>query len=188
MSEMQKSEELAELKRREAENSRILEEQTKRSAPKAKESSEYMKKMSDEEFEEYVKQKRAEREFVPDDIENVYFDIPSSLKDPRFVYYIANDRQGRIQQLEARGWTKVIDPKIAQSKSLAEDQPIRFPNGTGVSFLMRIPKELYQENMKKLDKKNDEIEHMIRENDKNLDKNIQSSKSFSKIMPTDEEY
>lgn len=176
---------LAELKRTEAENLRLREEQAEKvkefdSKKGVKNSSVYMKNMSDEEFDKYVENVRKQRENVPDDIEMTYMDIPENLKDPRFVYYWMNDYQGRLNQAISRGWTFCKDLAISKSKNLPEGENIKISNGSGgAAYLMMIPKELWDEDQKKVAAKNNQYADYIEGRDPNLDKRIKSSKSKS---------
>lgn len=174
---------LAELKRIEDENAKLRAEQeakisAARPGKSLKDSSKFFKDMDEKEFDEYVEKLRKERENVPDDIESTYFDIPEHLKDPRFHYHIFNDYQGRINFALSRKYEFVKDPAIARSKNLPEGENIKFPNGTGVSYLMRIPKVLWDEDQKKVENKNKEMNDLIEGRDPTLDHRIKSSKKI----------
>ena len=187
--------ELAELKLKEEENAKLRAEQAEKvkefeekKPNKLKNSTDFFKKMTDKEFDEYVEKCRKERENIPDDIESTFMDFPEALKDPRFVYYWFNDYQGRLNWALGRKWDFVIDERISTSKNLEKGVPIKVPNGAGTSYLMRIPRVLWEEDQRKVEAKNNELMDAINGRDKSLDSRIKSSKKITKETLTEEEF
>ena len=78
------------------------------------------------------------------------FDIPESYKDPRFHYMIVNDSPGRINTFKARGYELVTDHALAGYLNQKAGDPIKFATGMhdpAWAYLMRIEKELFEEDM-----------------------------------------
>jgi len=72
-------------------------------------------------------------------------------KDPNFEYYIATDKDGRIQDLQDRGWEIVDDKSVTLgdrrvSRPSSEGSAITVDVGNGdTGYLMRIKREWYEE-------------------------------------------
>lgn len=74
-------------------------------------------------------------------------------QDPNFVYRIVNDQDERLQQAQEAGYQFVESDTPLGDKRVAEggkvDSRVSKPVGNGVrGFLMRIPKEYYDEDQK----------------------------------------
>lgn len=86
------------------------------------------------------------------------FDIPEHLKDPRFHYMIVNDAPGRINLFKSKGYDLVTDKDLANYLNQRAGDPIKFATGMANpawAYLMRIEKELFQEDQ---DKEREEAE------------------------------
>ena len=71
-------------------------------------------------------------------------------QDPGFVYRFINDKEGRLKRAQEAGYEFVMGDEKIGDKRVAEgtaiDSRISKPVGNGTTgFLMRIPKEYYQE-------------------------------------------
>ena len=72
-------------------------------------------------------------------------------KDPNYEYYIATDKDGRIQDLQDRGWEIVDDKSVTLgdrrvSRPSSEGSAITVDVGNGdTGYLMRIKREWYEE-------------------------------------------
>ena len=73
-------------------------------------------------------------------------------KDPNFVYRFVNDRPGRVQEFLDMGYEHVDHGKVGDSrvdKRSADGSRTQVHVGQGdQGFLMRIPKEFYEEDQK----------------------------------------
>lgn len=71
-------------------------------------------------------------------------------QDPNFVYRVINDQDERLQQAQEAGYEFVTSNEPLGDKRVAEggavDSRVSKPVGNGTrGFLMRIPKEYYEE-------------------------------------------
>ena len=71
-------------------------------------------------------------------------------QDPNFSYRVINDQEDRLQQAQEAGYQFVESDEPLGDKRVAEggkvDSRVSKPVGNGVrGFLMRIPKEYYEE-------------------------------------------
>jgi hypothetical protein len=71
-------------------------------------------------------------------------------QDPNFVYRVINDQDERLQQAQEAGYDFVVSDEPLGDKRAAEggkiDSRVSKPVGNGIrGFLMRIPKEFYEE-------------------------------------------
>ena len=88
-------------------------------------------------------------------------------QDPNFVYRVINDQDDRLQQAQEAGYEFVTGDAQLGDKRVAEggkvDSRVSKPVGNGVrGFLMRIPKEFYEEDQAAKMKKIDEIEKALK--------------------------
>ena len=71
-------------------------------------------------------------------------------QDPNFVYRVINDQDDRLQRAQEAGYSFVVSDEQLGDKRAAEaggvDSRVSKPVGNGVrGFLMRIPREYYEE-------------------------------------------
>ena len=71
-------------------------------------------------------------------------------QDPNFVYRVINDQDDRLQKAQEAGYEFVVSDEQLGDKRVAEggsvDSRVSKPVGNGVrGFLMRIPREYYEE-------------------------------------------
>ncbi len=105
--------------------------------------------------------KRKPRRTIINGTRNV---LTVSGKEPGFEYRIVNDEGDRISQFEERGYEivkdqniKVGDRRIANPTK--EGSPIQVSVGGGTkAFVMRVPKEFYDEDRAAKDKHIDDLE------------------------------
>ena len=86
------------------------------------------------------------------------FDVPNHLLDPTMHYAIINDRPGHIADMQARGYEFVKDKRIAEYLGQKQGEPIKFATGMtnpAWAYLMFIEKELFEEDQKTWQEKND---------------------------------
>ena len=82
-------------------------------------------------------------------------------QDPNFVYRVINDSDDRLQRAQEAGYEFVVSDEQLGDKRVAEggkiDSRVSKPVGNGVrGFLMRIPREYYDEDQKvKVDRTED---------------------------------
>jgi hypothetical protein len=74
-------------------------------------------------------------------------------QDPNFVYRVINDQDDRLKQAQEAGYEFVVsDAKLGDTRAAegsAIDSRVSKPVGNNTrGFLMRIPKEFYQEDQK----------------------------------------
>lgn len=88
-----------------------------------------------------------------------YSTILSSLKpylDNRFEYHFFNDSPGRILKMQNKGWDLVYNEEIAKMTGQNDlKSPIKIPTQMETvpfAYLMRIEKELYEEDKKEKEK------------------------------------
>ena len=109
-----------------------------------------LKQKEEEAYQKRLEEKRAARARVSAvGIDNP-FDIPESYKDPRFHYMIVNDSPGRVNMFRARGYELVTDASLAGYLNQKAGDPIKFATGMhdpAWAYLMRIEKELFEEDM-----------------------------------------
>lgn len=109
-----------------------------------------LKQKEEEAYKKRLEEKRAARARVSAvGIDNP-FDIPESYKDPRFHYMIVNDSPGRVNMFRARGYELVTDASLAGYLNQKAGDPIKFATGMhdpAWAYLMRIEKELFEEDM-----------------------------------------
>lgn len=107
-----------------------------------------LSKKADEEYQKRLDAKREARMKVSAVGLDNPFDIPENMKDPRFHYMIVNDSPGRVNMFQARGYELVTDKALAKYLNQREGEPIKFATGMNNpawAYLMRIEKELFQE-------------------------------------------
>lgn len=90
-------------------------------------------------------------------------------QDPNFVYRVINDQDDRLKQALEAGYQFVVSDEKLGDKRAAEggavDSRVSKPVGNGVrGFLMRIPKEYYDEDQKTKADKIDETEKAMKPN------------------------
>lgn len=109
-----------------------------------------LKQNEEDAYQKRLAEKRASRARVSAvGIDNP-FDIPENMKDPRFHYMIVNDSPGRISMFKARGYEMVTDAALANYLNQKVGGPIKFATGMhdpAWAYLMRIEKELFEEDM-----------------------------------------
>lgn len=109
-----------------------------------------LKQTEEDAYQKRLEEKRAARARVSAvGIDNP-FDIPENMKDPRFHYMIVNDSPGRISMFKARGYEMVTDSALANYLNQKVGDPIKFATGMhdpAWAYLMRIEKELFEEDM-----------------------------------------
>ena len=106
-----------------------------------------------------LEQKRAMRSRVSAVGVDNPFDIPAHLLDPSMHYAIINDKPGHIADMQARGYEMVCDKQIAEYLGQKPGDPIKFATGMtnpAWAYLMYIEKELFEEDQKSWQEKNDE--------------------------------
>lgn len=104
----------------------------------------------DLEYEKKLKEKRAARKQIEDNSRDpLAFIVP--YMDKRFVYHLFNDTPGRINNMRMRGWELVFDEKIAKLSGQNDIKgPVKIATGLSncqEAYLMRIEKELYEEDV-----------------------------------------
>lgn len=90
-------------------------------------------------------------------------------RDPNFAYRVINDKDSRIKDALESGWEFVCSDDQLGDKRAAEAGPIdtrvsKSVGGGTTGFLMRIPKEYYEEDQKEKAAKIDEIEKALKPN------------------------
>ena len=109
-----------------------------------------LEKQKEDAYQKRLEEKRAARARVSTvGIDNP-FDIPESMKDPRFHYMIVNDEPGRINLFKARGYELVTDKELALYLNQTAGDPIKFATGMSNpawAYLMRVEKELFDEDI-----------------------------------------
>ena len=88
-------------------------------------------------------------------------------QDPNFVYRVINDQDERLQQAQEAGYEFVVSDAPLGDKRAAEggkiDSRVSKPVGNGVrGFLMRIPKEYYEEDQNAKMAKVDDMEKALK--------------------------
>lgn len=107
-----------------------------------------LKKQTEDAYQKKLEEKRAARAKVSAVGLDNPFDIPETMKDPRFHYMIVNDSPGRVNMFQARGYELVVDKALAKYLNQRVGEPIKFATGMANpawAYLMRIEKELFQE-------------------------------------------
>lgn len=97
-------------------------------------------------------------------------------KDPSYVYRVVNDTGDRVSQMEGIGYEVVKDPNVTVgdrriANPTKEGSPVKVAVGGGTqAYVMRIPKEFYDEDMKAKLKSVDDMEKgTLREAKQNSD-------------------
>lgn len=106
-----------------------------------------------------IEEKRAARARVSAVGVDNPFDIPAHLLDPSMHYAIINDKPGHIADMQARGYEMVRDKKIAEYLGQKPGDPVKFATGMtnpAWAYLMYIEKELFEDDQKSWQEKNDE--------------------------------
>ena len=90
-------------------------------------------------------------------------------QDPNFVYRVINDQDERLKQAQEAGYEFVISDQQLGDKRVAEggkvDSRVSKPVGNGVrGFLMRIPREYYNEDQQAKADRIDESEKAMKPN------------------------
>ena len=90
-------------------------------------------------------------------------------QDPNFVYRVINDVEDRLQRAQEAGYEYVVSDEQLGDKRAAEggkiDSRVSKPVGNGVrGFLMRIPREYYDEDQKVKDARVDSSEQAMKPN------------------------
>lgn len=107
-------------------------------------------KQKEDDYQKRLEEKRQARMKVSAIGLDNPFDIPESMKDPRFHYMIVNDSPGRVNMFQARGYELVVDKALAKYLNQREGEPIKFATGMSNpawAYLMKIEKELFEEDM-----------------------------------------
>lgn len=97
-------------------------------------------------------------------------------KDPNYVYRVVNDTGDRVAQMEGIGYEVVKDPNVTVgdrriANPTKEGSPVKVSVGGGTqAYVMRIPKEFYEEDKQAKHKSIDELEKgTLREAKQNSD-------------------
>lgn len=117
-----------------------------------------LEKQKEEAYQKRLQAKREARARVSTVGLDNPFDIPEHLKDPHFHYMIVNDAPGRINLFKSKGYDLVTDKDLANYLNQKAGDPIKFATGMANpawAYLMRIEKELFQEDQ---DKEREEAE------------------------------
>lgn len=90
-------------------------------------------------------------------------------QDPNFVYRVINDVDDRLQRAQEAGYEFVVSDEQLGDKRAAEggkiDSRVSKPVGNGVrGFLMRIPRDYYDEDQKVKQDQIDETEKAMKPN------------------------
>lgn len=95
-----------------------------------------------------------------------------SNQDPNYVYRIVNDLDDRVAQLENNGWefvptseTKVGDSRVDNASALGSKASVSVGQGVK-AFVMRIPKEYYQEDQAYKQAQVDAVEQTMKQDAK----------------------
>ena len=107
-----------------------------------------LNKKAEDEYQKRLEEKRQARMKVSAVGLDNPFDIPETMKDPRFHYMIVNDSPGRVNLFQSRGYEMVTDKALAKYLNQREGEPIKFATGMANpawAYLMRIEKELFEE-------------------------------------------
>lgn len=107
-----------------------------------------LKEQAEKEYQKRLAEKREARNRVSAVGLDNPFDIPESMKDPRFHYMIVNDNPGRISLFKARGYELVTDKDLARYLNQKVGDPIKFATGMkdpAWAYLMKIERELFEE-------------------------------------------
>ena len=94
-------------------------------------------------------------------------------QDPNFVYRVINDQDERLQQAQEAGYEFVVSDTPLGDKRVAEggkvDSRVSKPVGNGVrGFLMRIPKDFYEEDQNDKMRKVEELEQALKPEKANI--------------------
>lgn len=111
-----------------------------------------LEKQKEDQYQKRLEAKRAARARVSTVGLDNPFDIPEHLKDQRFHYMIVNDSPGRINMFRAKGYDLVTDKDLAVYLNQKAGDPIKFATGMNNpawAYLMRIEKELFEEDQQK---------------------------------------
>lgn len=87
------------------------------------------------------------------------FDVPKQFLDPKFHYMIVNDAPGRVSMFQARGYELVTDKDLSSYLNQKPGDPVKFATGMNEpawAYLMKIEKELHEEDMAAIQKEADE--------------------------------
>jgi hypothetical protein len=95
-------------------------------------------------------------------------------QDPNFVYRVINDQDDRLEQAREAGYDFVVSDKDLGDKHAAEggktDSRVSKPVGNGIrGYLMRIPKEYYEDDQREKQKKVDAAELAMKPENKAKD-------------------
>jgi len=89
--------------------------------------------------------------------------ISFSNLDPDYVYRVVNDKEGRIEKMQSIGYDfvesdeQIGDFRVAEASKLGK--AVSKPVGNGVNgYLMKIPKDFYEEDRKAKDERIDATE------------------------------
>lgn len=90
-------------------------------------------------------------------------------QDPNYVYRVINDQDDRLQRAQEAGYEFVVSDTQLGDKRVAEggsiDSRVSKPVGNGVrGFLMRIPREYYDDDQKAKAARIDDIEQAMKPN------------------------
>ena len=94
-------------------------------------------------------------------------------QDPAYVYRVINDQDERLQQAQEAGYEFVISEEKLGDKRAAEagavDSRVSKPVGNGTrGFLMRIPKEFFEQDQDVKMGKIEEIEKALKKPDSSI--------------------
>ncbi len=90
-------------------------------------------------------------------------------QDPNFVYRVINDQDDRLKRAQEAGYEFVVSDEQLGDKRVAEggkvDSRVSKPVGNGVrGFLMRIPREYYDEDQQAKAQRIDDVEAAMKPN------------------------
>lgn len=105
---------------------------------------------------EEIRARRRERRTVDVSGLSQKLEVPADLKDPRFTYRWVKDTSTRLHEMKRKDWELVDDPRIAQDERnsglgtrIERVSDERTTHAPQKSFLMRKPKEFYDEDKAK---------------------------------------
>lgn len=88
--------------------------------------------------------------------------VPDGLDEEKYHYHWVKDSPGRIEAAKAAGYTPVTSTEKTPQGDVASDHSIVSDRSTGQrSVLMKLPIELYEEDLIAKEKRNAEIDRAI---------------------------
>ena len=116
-----------------------------------------------------MRKQRSERAHMDQSHLKQKLSLPEHLKDPRLTYRWVNDKATRIMEMEAQGWQKVDNEALAADARNSGLGTVvervvneRTTTTAEKGFLMWKPKEFYEEDKHREQRKLDELEGALK--------------------------